>query len=246
MKVKVLSRERDFERKFSIENQLNIQKLNFSFYNAFEPHTLPDSIKRAENLTAGEICCALGHVKICEEFIEESSGNDILLIMEDDAKIHADLNKKKQYLTELHKVFDVVILGYSKSDDKLYKKMQFFRPVLKYKVSDGFFAGIPYKQWTCGTVAYSVSQRGAEKIIKINSAIDCKADDWPYFESMGLKIAHALPNFVSEDFQVFPSSLENERKTYVKTNILKRYFAGIVRRLYLPITYCRVKKIFNT
>lgn len=246
MIIYVLSRVKDVDRKLSIKTQLDNLCENYVFFNAIEPGTIEDSIKRNNSkLTLGEKCCALSHVKICEKISQEH--DDFSIILEDDAFLCDGIKDKYQQLKTLHNSFDIVILGYSKVTTNLLKKMQFIRPLLKIKI-EGTPVGFPYKQWKCGTVAYSISKSGAKKIAKLNHSGMNTADDWDYFEKNNVLIGHYLPVMIAEDYLNFTSSLEHERGSFRSRNIFFRYMAGLIRHLYLPFRlykFIKIKKMIN-
>ena len=241
MQIYILSRIKDTNRRESIEKQFSKIKSKYSFFDAIEPEQLPENVKaNASHLTLGERSCAYSHVKISHEIYNSNAPYSI--VMEDDAEIHENLDEKAETLLQLHDFFDVIILGYSKVIFNKRRQMQFIRPVLKLKVNDCAIA-FPYKQWKCGTVCYSISHKGAQKLKKINEMAAKTADDWEFFEKSGLIIGHALPILVTENFNSFGSALEEDRNTYKNRSYFLRYIAGIVRHAFLPMRYIQFLKI---
>ncbi|EPJ7368770.1 glycosyltransferase family 25 protein, partial [Pluralibacter gergoviae] len=230
----------DIDRRLSISTQLDKYTEEYSFFDAIEPHNLLEESKHKESkLTLGEVCCALSHVAIYKDIVKSELGYAV--IIEDDAKIYDSIKKYSKKLESLHKRFDVIILGYSKVDSRIMHKMQFIRPLLRLTF-DNIKVGFPYKQWKCGTVAYSISNKGAEKLQRVNCFGTNTADDWNYFEENDLLIGHFIPPFISEDFATFGSSLEKDRNTFKSRNIFMRYMAGVIRHLYLPLRYIQYIK----
>ncbi|MBL0443869.1 glycosyltransferase family 25 protein [Aeromonas veronii] len=243
IRIEILSRATDIKRRDSISEQLS-QLDGMVFYNFFDaitPSYLPENIIKSDSLlTGGEKCCALGHILMCKMLID--SNEQYRVFMEDDANV--DLEKFKEIepaLKFFHKKFDVIVLGYSKVDEELKNKIQFFRPlfrVLRYK---NYNIGIPYKNWKCGTVCYSISKKGARKLVKINADCLYTSDDWNQFAKNGLKIAHLMPLAVTEQYAKFTSSLESERKTFKQRALLLRYGAGLFRHISCFIEYIKYK-----
>lgn len=232
MQIKVLSRSVDTERRDSINRQFKnlSDKYSYSFFEAITPKTLPNIIAKKSNfLTDGEKCCAFSHLMMYKELI--SSNDKYQIFMEDDAKLNvSDYNDELiGALDYFHDKFDVIILGYSKVNDEIKRKIQFFRPLFHVAQFNNIKIGIPYKQWKCGTVCYSISRSGAQKIVKENSDCIYTADDWSHFKQKGLKVAHLTPIIVTELFDDFVSSLEAERKTFKPKGLIVRYIAGFMR-----------------
>ncbi|HBS6040826.1 TPA: glycosyltransferase family 25 protein [Klebsiella aerogenes] len=241
MQIYILSRKKDTKRRESIEKQLSKSRTKYSFFDAIEPEKLPENVKaNGSNLTLGERSCAFSHVKISHEIY--NSNVPYSIVMEDDAEIHDNLDEKDETLLQLHKFFDVIILGYSKVISNKRRQMQFIRPVLKLKVNDCTIA-FPYKQWKCGTVCYSISHKGAKKLKEINVEAAKTADDWEFFEKSGLIIGHYIPILVTENFKSFGSALEADRNTLKNRSYFLRYIAGILRHAYLPMRYMHFLKM---
>lgn len=186
-------------------------------------------------MTIGEVGCALSHVHCYEKIIE--SNDEWTLILEDDA-IVSNLNDDAitSISSEIKKFdIDVVILGYSKlkpEDERIYKLME---PVKVKANCNGFSLGTPWKNWTCGTVAYLINQRGAKKLLSYyqDNGICTVADDWGYFEKeVGLKIFHIRPLLVFEDFLNLPSSIENERAILARRQYKFFDFIRVLRGLF--------------
>ena len=239
----VLSRVNDVERRIKFSEQTKKININYSFFNAYTPQDLPKELNLLLDisLTPGERACAYSHIKILEQLLE--SEDKSIIVLEDDALLNANLLLLQSELHRIHNDFDVVILGYSKVEEKLKSAIQFFRPLIKEKEYGKFFVGTPYHQWKCGTVCYSTSRKGAEKLIEINKKAQFTADDWNTFELNGIKIGHLMPILVIEDIESCPSTLEKDRNSLIKRNVLLRYFAGAIRHLFLvgPL----LKRIFR-
>lgn len=224
----VVSLKDELSRRKSIEKQLDRLDIKFHFIDAVDlrdishdivaTHIKVDtlsSIKR--EMTKGEVGCALSHLECYRNFIS-SSNSDWAWIIEDDAsldnlnsKIIGDLLTSVNYLD-----VDVLILGYSKlskDNESIFYKME---PLSKLTQSGDILIGMPWRNWTCGTVSYCIRRSSAEKMLAYfdDGKVSTVADDWLFFkEQVKLKIAHCRPLLVFEDFLTFRSSLETERAT---------------------------------
>ncbi|QWL58531.1 glycosyltransferase family 25 protein [Aeromonas jandaei] len=243
IKIDILSRISDVDRRESISEQLSFLNdiVFFNFVDAITPTSLPENIKKSSSLlTGGERCCALGHILMCLRLLD--SNEPYRIFMEDDASIDLDRFKDiESALRFFHNDFDVIILGYSKVDEELKSKIQFFRPLFKVLKYKGYKLGIPYKNWKCGTVSYSISKEGARKLVEINSDCIYTSDDWFQFSQKGLKIAHLMPIVVTEQYVKFTSSLESERNTFRQRAMILRYSAGVLRHIRCFIAYLKYK-----
>ncbi|HHQ4453907.1 glycosyltransferase family 25 protein [Aeromonas hydrophila] len=250
----VVSLKDELSRRTSIEKQLDRLDIKFHFIDAVDLRNIShdiatthikvdalNSIKRA--MTKGEVGCALSHLECYENFVS-SSDSDWAWIIEDDANLD-NLNSESiaDLLTSLNYLdIDVLILGYSKlSKDKesTFYKME---PLSKLTQSGDILIGMPWRNWTCGTVSYLIRRSGAEKMLAYfdDEKVSTVADDWLFFrEQVNLNIAHCRPLLVFEDFSTFRSSLETERAAVSKRNlsfldtirVLRGHFRKILMKL---------------
>ena len=87
--------------------------------------------------TRNEIACTLIHINALKKSKKEKN----LVILEDDARFNIDVNLFKQILEKLENYFyyDIVILGFSKSDYKSESYINLVNPFLaryKLKIKD--------------------------------------------------------------------------------------------------------------
>lgn len=252
-KTYVLSLKNESLRRQHIQNQLNELCIPFEFFDAIDLRNsddVTDSDNYSHNLqrtlTSGEIGCALSHINIYEKIL--CNEYDWSLIIEDDALLNNVTNEKIEHIASLankHNV-DVVILGYSKLspfDAKIFYIKEPIKNIITGE--DGYTLGIPWKNWTCGTVSYLIHKNGARKIINnfINSKekIETVADDWLFFEKeYGLYILHCRPLIIYEDYKNHISSIEQERSIISKKNfsILDpiRVLRGLLRKSIMAIS----------
>lgn len=240
----VLSLKRDIERRKKICEQIDSLGKKFEFFDAYTPTSIPQEVLRNSNkeLTDGEKACAYSHLMIYEKLLK--SENKYEVILEDDALLEQSFLDYFNKVSRLHDIYDVVIFGYSKVDVELAKIMKFVRPSIKLKVDD-FYIRLPYRQWHCGTVGYSISRSGANKILEINRSLEVPADYWEYFEDHGVSVVHYSDILVTEDFINFKSHLEGQRGTFNNPNIFLRLLAGILRHFVLPFRIYSWNKKFK-
>lgn len=244
--VYIISLTSEKERRKNIANQLNKLNLEFKFYDAVDfrttdefiakPHIIHDIEfqKPSRPLTRSEIGCTLSHINLISSLNNLNLSSNFL-ILEDDAIIDSRLigllnsDKLKDF------DWDIIILGYSKLDKKLSKQFYIKEPINKIKEINNIKIGVVWNEWTCGTVGYLINNKSINKFKALNPS--SMADDWNYIKNkLNLKIFHIRPLLVFEDFTGFSSSIEGERKQFLKksTYILEpiRIMRGILRRLF--------------
>lgn len=252
-KTYVLSLKNELLRRQHIQNQLNELCIPFEFFDAIDLRNSNDmtyydnySHNLQRSLTSGEIGCALSHMSIYEKILCNECNWS--LIIEDDALLNNVTNKKIEHIASLanrHNA-DVVILGYSKLSP-FDAKIFYIKEPIKNMITgeDGYTLGIPWKNWTCGTVSYLIHKNGAQKIINnfINSKekIETVADDWSFFErEYGLNILHCRPLIIYEDYKNHTSSIEQERTIISKKNLAIldpiRVLRGLIRKAIMYIS----------
>lgn len=231
---------RDETRIASIERQMSDLGLVFEYIDAtvlkeIEHADLPidrDAIQKryGRMLTKGEVSCFLSHRRIWQQVVD--SGKPYV-IFEDDALLENELPQFLASLDDASISFDVVLLGHSKKDHRQKALYHFLEPLKRWKPVGGFKLGRGFKTWPSGAVGYVVTPTGAAKLLAASKTISCVLDDWPYFESMGVKVQEVRPLLVWEDFINIESSLEGDRQTPARRNIffLARVMRGCVRHL---------------
>jgi glycosyl transferase family 25 len=252
--VKVISLKDAAARRLSISEQMDRLKIRYDYFDAvdlrFESENevalyYIDKESFARPLTKAEVGCSLSHVRCYEEFL--SGEFDFALIIEDDADLSG---LSKEILSELmlnmvNSNADVILLGYSKVSPDKMNFVSMVEPIKKICSFGNYQLGEVWKNWTCGTVAYLISRKGANKLygeyfLNNNSKVETVADDWGFFvKRFGLKILHIRPLLIFEKYISFESSIENERsklnKARNKNLDWMRILRGYVRKLLLVL-----------
>ncbi|KFC50250.1 hypothetical protein DK37_14225 [Halomonas sp. SUBG004] len=104
-----------------------------------------------------------------------------------------------------------------------------------------FKLGRGFKTWPSGAVGYVVTPAGAAKLLAATTAIQCVLDDWPYFETKGVKVQEVRPLLVWEDFIKLDSSLEGERQTPARRKLFSIARSGL-RRWFVQFSFKSLKK----
>lgn len=180
--------------------------------------------KRQRWLKTGELGCALSHHAVYQKMIEEK--HDYALVLEDDVQWIADPSPllDSQVLNSIAQQysFDILIMGYVRT---LPSQLAYYyrRVPLKnraiYHINDKvWYFGTPWEQYACGTVAYIISQSGAQKMLQITAKPHTSADDWLYFERQcGVRVLHSRPIFALEELTQFESTISQEKPNFLKT-----------------------------
>ncbi|HDS3819724.1 glycosyltransferase family 25 protein [Morganella morganii] len=250
----VISLKEEISRRKNIKTQLDNLNIKFDFFDAIDlrnsnPAELNEKCKDNTNLnrklTSGEIGCALSHINIYRKTI--SNEENWSWIIEDDALLDNVSNSKINQIISLANKYnaDIIILGYSKLSPDDTTNFYIKEPVKRIcKSKDGYTLGVPWKNWTCGTVSYLINKNGAKKILtrymKSDEKIETVADDWLFFEKKcDLKILHCRPLIIYEDYKNHISAIEKERSIVAKKTITSleiiRLARGVIRFLIMSI-----------
>ena len=200
--------------------------------------------------SVGEVGCALSHLRAYEKIAKKKLKDKYFFIAEDDCLPLVNAKEILEIINSLKGLSpDVVLLGYSKVDDHIYKAIQRSNPIKKLANVSGSkrLIGRKYTETTCGAVAYLVSQRFIKKLSKMDRP-RVVADDWLYYKSeMNATILHVSPLCFLEDFNSMKSNLEDFRsvkfaKKYKRIRIPRfirpfwQHFVGLGRRLLMELT----------
>ncbi|WP_421241195.1 glycosyltransferase family 25 protein [Aeromonas enteropelogenes] len=251
--IYVVSLADETTRKANFDNQAKNSGFEFEYIDAvdlrsvdsddlinFTSSTQQGTIKRI--LTKGEVGCALSHFKCYQKLLTDNA--NWAWIIEDDADLERLKPDSIENIISLVGEIsaDVVILGYSKlakDDESLFYH---FEPLKSMANGRDFSLGKPWKNWTCGTVSYLISQAGAKKMLDFfaDGKVVTVADDWRFFEEMvGINIVHCRPLVVFEDFLNFQSALEPERAQVLKRKVdfldTVRVLRGYLRMLLMRL-----------
>ncbi|EJV9312367.1 glycosyltransferase family 25 protein [Vibrio vulnificus] len=144
----------------------------------------------------GEIGCTLSHYIIIKELIETNL--ESMIILEDDAipvkeffDFYADLFLKNNKPS-------IFLLGHSKTREKDLWLQRLKQPLKEVINLNGFSFGINHRITECGTVGYIINRKAAEIISAYDSPY-WLADDWKFFEEIGIHVYHPVKPLIYED-----------------------------------------------
>lgn len=186
--------------------------------------------KKQRWLSKGELGCALSHHQVYQKIVDNQ--DEFALILEDDAEFIAnpDALLNSGSLKDIHQQhpFDVLLLGYVKILPQ-YLPYLYRRIPLKTRAQlHGFRFGTPWEQYACGTVAYIITQQGAEKLLAATTQPCATADDWLYFEqTVGLKVLHSRPALVLEALAKLDSTIRQEGQSAYHPKLMSKITRSI-------------------
>lgn len=180
--------------------------------------------KGLREIRATEIGCALTHLKIAQEVINRNL--DFALIAEDDVVFLSDPKVMLDAMPEIEQQskIDVALMGYV----KVYpENLSDYYKVLPIKIEARFAnhqVGRPWNQKQCGTVAYILTLRGAQKIVAANTPVCYVADAWDDFAyTHDIDVKHVRPSIAIES-QQFQSTIGNKAHISAAKSVLSRTF----------------------
>ena len=220
--IYVISLERDTEKRKVIKETLQGFNLNFSFINAIDGISLPESqinlirersvgavASRGFPATAGEIGCTLSHVKAYHQVLED---NQIwACILEDDV-----------ILDERFKVFINTFQSTNMNSKDLYLMGGQYGLGIKYIIKSNkninyiggaaFHKTIRSQYLVQRTCCYLISSAMAKKLLRLSQESFILADDWGYLSENKYINRIYLADFVEHPTDLSASNLEKGRK----------------------------------
>ena len=203
--------------------------------------------KKWRYLMAGEVGCALSHRKIYEIISADGGGSNYFLVLEDDAEFIKDpsdiIDENTLNLIYDKTSFDIIIIGYVKKLSSELNDYYIQKPIKNTFKYNGITFGNPWKHHSCGTVAYVITRKGAQKMLKATDKICVPADDWRTFSNLyGLKVIHCQPSFVIETYKGgIVSTIGGGRKPekFSKFYVARKNLAGRLKYFIMNVLMLR-------
>ena len=196
-------------------------EIELSFFDAFNYVSLPISelvnefdVKKFEKIygrqpASGEIGALLSHFSLWKKLLDDKS-RQYHLILEDDFVPRVSSSEILDILDILDmdsESCDVIILGYSKVDQKIEDVINTVNPVHVVCKTRNHVIGRKFHETTCGAVAYIASRKFMKKILSSNEKPYFLIDDWRVFKEKGFNICHVKPLCFYEDYLEIPSDI---------------------------------------
>jgi glycosyl transferase family 25 len=248
--VYVISLRGELARRQSVARQLDNTGLSWSFVDAIdyrevdvrqlwgEAELAAAQASYGRQFTPGEIACAESHYQTYRTLAQSDAA--IGIILEDDFiaspaffELLSELGQGAQDW------FDLLFLGYSKLAPAAEAALYRFMPILPERSLANIRIGPVWSEWTYGNVAYAINHQAAERLTNM-PRLHTIADNWEGLKKhYRLRIRHARPLVVRENFEVFPSALGGDRdhllKPYAKWLDFARYLRGYLRLLIMKL-----------
>ena len=211
MKCFVINLPAACERRMAIDREFRKVALPYELWPAVDGRDLPDAelraIDRRERLRAGlapldtmAAACLLSHLSIFRQLV--ASGEDMVAIFEDDARLHPDLPDVLEALDGKADKFDVVKLNRS------YRLLPYF-PVYRFMRSHSL-GRVRYQDH--GAYGYVITKNAAAHLLE-QFPRPVHEIDWivPRFWENGLnQVLYVDPPVVFHD-DILPSYIEQDR-----------------------------------
>ena len=223
--IYILNLKRHKNRRKNIISELEKQNIkNYEFVDAIDGNRLKKSQldlmtcknekifnPKNTNMSAGQVACALGHIKIYKKFL--NSKFELALIFEDDAMfLDKFMEKLKKFILKNFKYDSQIILlsklreFYKKPIDKL-KNYEFV------EVTDAIMSH-----------SYFINRNAAESIISFKYPVKTLADNFFIFRIYcGIKLYGLNPFLVDQENKKFKTSITN-KSDLNKIFLWKMYF----------------------
>ncbi|CAG9220577.1 Glycosyltransferase involved in LPS biosynthesis [Paraburkholderia sabiae] len=225
--VKVISLQRSGRRQ-RIAETLSTHCVDFDFVDAVDANEIPTSdfdrlyddaaarLRYGRSLSKGEVACFVSHRRLWEAVAASEHG---VIVLEDDALLDLAFFKKvvRWHGRKLSHFADIVLLGRSKLSRSSGRRAYLYEPLKRSQPFDGMTIGLPFKQWTSGSVGYWISPRGAALALAHSvGPVRALLDDWPWHRDGGsLRIMELRPYVVWEGFESIASDIEAERNPLI-------------------------------
>ncbi len=190
------------------------------------------------------IGCTLSHYNLYKDLLKLKTTSDYYLIVEDDCIPIATLGEVKSIIDAAKNIpFDILILGYSKTDEDEYETINKMNPFQKIRISGKYNIGIRYKETPCGAVAYVVSSDFLKKITTTILKPYYVADEWNFFKNkLKSSILHVKPLCFLEDYKNMTSNLEENR---VIVNKKQKRLPSFIRPIWRQVYSFFVRILFS-
>lgn len=200
----IVNLKENIDRRDAMKKQLDHANLNYQFIEAVKGADLTDEQIKSKVLnypdcflTKGEIGCALSHIKIYQQMVNDNI--EYALILEDDAVIPQNIEETINHIIQQ----DIN----SKSNVYLLSK------VISYIENKKLHSNIYQAYHACGTHGYLINLNAAKKLLGSLNPVRYEADMWWIFRFRKyINVYCLIPHLINtNDEDKSNSSLEIER-----------------------------------
>ncbi|HIF9319187.1 glycosyltransferase family 25 protein [Photobacterium damselae] len=217
--IKIISLDKDIERRFKLENNLKQYNLHGDFISAIDGRKLSaiDYFKMSKNsdyffdrksyLTPSELGCFLSHKKALSEFVENSQANWLLVLEDDvffDEELSIFINKREDSLC----TNNLYILGGQNG------LASFNRVFFTKKTKDKPYmmkASFGTHRWLYRTCCYLIHRKNAKDMISLMEKNTYVVDNWNYVLKNTDLNSIWFCNVISHPEDIISSNIQEER-----------------------------------
>jgi glycosyl transferase, family 25 len=226
-------RAKNFNYQLVFFDAIDLVKKDVSqFFDVFDANDFINRYSREPS--SGDIGCLLSHYALWKKLSNENK-EQYHLILEDDFIPKVKSNELLEIIKHT-KNFDVLLLGYSKVQDKEELVLKIINPIQKIYSTERHNIGRKFRESTCGAVAYVVSKNFVDEISKSVKKPSHVLDDWSFFKKNGFTILHVQPLCFHEDFLNMKSNIKESGRfipihdsKVTKKNLIYRFLRSIFR-----------------
>ena len=139
------------------------------------PQEMQQAVIAPDILSAGEVGCALSHLQIYREMVEQDI--PYLLILEDDVAL------TPEFIDHLS-MFERFIHNHMRGKAAvlhLYRQRQFIRPIERWDNQITVYS----TQYALGTPAYIITKEAAQAVLQIQTPLRWEIDAWKFYYYLG-------------------------------------------------------------
>jgi len=234
---KALERAKNYDFNLTFFDATNLAKIEIKDCKEF--FNIEKFISRySRNPSSGDIGCSISHYALWKK-LSSDSNDPFHLILEDDFVPKVNASEILKIVTEVNENFDILILGYSKVQEKEEAVIKIINPIKTLYSTDRHKIGVKYHESSCGAVAYIVSKNFIDQVSQSSQRQSHVLDDWSFFKQSGFSILHIQPLCFYEDFLNMKSYIKESGRYIpmnddikIKKNVFYVFFRSIYRYVY--------------
>ena len=211
---------------YEVVDGIDGRRLDFD--NSETARLVAPSVLVDKSLLAGEIGCAMSHLRVYEKFLSDS--HDYALILEDDVTLPRDLASLVEDIAQSLSGAEVVLLNFDSTGPVRLARSE----MIDLQTNRALVLPIDGDQ-ILSAAAYMVTREACLRLVKGLLPISAKADEWAIRFNAGMidRVRCIIPIAVTKS-SVFPSTMDYNPRGSIKARILEfvaRYDFGGAQKL---------------
>jgi glycosyl transferase, family 25 len=211
---------------YEVVDGIDGRRLDFD--NSETARLVAPSVLVDKSLLAGEIGCAMSHLRVYEKIL--SDGHDYALVLEDDVTLPRDLASLVEEIAQSLSGAEVVLLNFDSTGPVQLARSE----MIDLKTNRALVLPIDGNQ-ILSAAAYMVTREACLRLVKGLLPISAKADEWAIRFNAGMidRMRCIVPIAVTKS-SVFPSTMDYNPRGSIKARILEfvaRYDFGGAQKL---------------